>query len=100
MRSGVLAVIIVALTASISSAERPPEARADADAVLVGKVTKITTKESKFGDDGTRTDYTAEVEVTKAEKGDAKAGETVKVSWFDVTKRPSKLFPAAYGHEY
>lgn len=101
MRTAVIAMLVTGVATSLCYAERPPQKREDADAVIIGKVKKITTKDSKFGGDGTRTDYTAEVEVTKAEKGESvKAGETIKVNWYDVTKRPSKLLPAAYGHEY
>lgn len=101
MRAFVIAVLVIGLAASMSQAERPPQKREDANAVVVGKVKKITTKESEFGGDGTYTDYTAEVEVTKADKGDdVKAGETIKVQWFRVTKRPSEPLPGAYGHAY
>jgi hypothetical protein len=101
MRTAVIAVLVVGLTTAISRAERPPQKRDEADAVVVGKVKKITTKETEFGGDGTRTDYTAEVEVTKADKGDdVKAGETIKVKWFRVTKTPSKPLAGAYGHAY
>jgi len=101
MRLGMIALLVVGLAGSTTRAEREPEPREKADAVVLGNVKKITTKESKFGNDGVRTDYTAEVEVTKAEKGEGiKVGDTIKVHWYDVTKRPSKLLPAAYGHEY
>src|SRR6185437_9197813 len=44
-------------------AERPPQARDKAKLVVAATVKKITSKESSFGGDGTRTDYTAEVVV-------------------------------------
>ncbi len=101
MRTKLLAGIIMAVLVSTSSAERPPQFRKDADAVVVGKITKITRKESAFGGDGVRTNYTAEVEVKKVEKGkDVKEGETVKVKWFHVTKRPTEPIVGAFGHGY
>src|SRR5262245_38338607 len=101
MRLGMIALLVVGLVGSTIRAERRPEPREKADAVVLGNVKKIATKESKFGEDGVQTNYTAEVEVTKAEKGEGIAvGDTIKVHWYDVTKRPSKLFPGAYGHEY
>lgn len=93
-------VVLVAVT-SAALAERRPEDRKEADAVVVGVIKKITTKESPFGDDGVNTTYTAEVEVATAEKGtDVKAGETIKVTWSHVTKRPSTLLPGAYGQDH
>jgi hypothetical protein len=101
MRRFAVAAVMVGVVASASRAERPPEYRKDADAILVGKVTKVTTKEEKFGGDGVMTHYTADVEVTKVEKGeDVKAGETVTVKWFRVTKRPTRPIAGAFGHSY
>ncbi len=101
MRAFVIASVLVGLTGTIASAERPPEKRQDAAAVVVGKIQKIETKESAFGGDGVRTDYTAEVVVASVDRGDGvKVGDTIKVKWFRVTKNPSNPFPGAYGHNY
>jgi hypothetical protein len=101
MNAKMVGLVVLLTCTPLVRAERPPEKRADADAVVVGKVKKVTTKEIEFGGDGTRTDYTAEVEVTRADKGDdVKVGETIKVKWFRVTKTPSKPLAGAYGHAY
>ena len=50
----------------------------------------------KFGDDGVLTNYQAELKVQAVEKGkDVQKGDTIKFSWFQVTKRPTKAFPGA-----
>lgn len=97
MRLALLFVIVFALSAR---AERPPQFRKDAEAVIVGTVQKVTTKEAKFGGDGVMTYYTATVKVEKAEKGDAKEGDTIEVKWFEVTKNPTRPLPGAYGHKH
>ncbi|HXD85089.1 MAG TPA: hypothetical protein VN641_01255 [Urbifossiella sp.] len=84
-------------------AERPPQARDKAKLVVAATVKKITSKESSFGGDGTRTAYTAEVVVDSVESGDGvkvKPGEKLTVAWFHVTKKPSGPFVGAYGHGY
>jgi hypothetical protein len=96
-----MAGAVLVVLAPVALAERPPQSRDRADLVVVGKVKRITTQESGFGGDGTRTSYTAEVVIGKVERGKgAKAGDTIKVSWFHVTKRPSRALLAAYGHGY
>src|SRR5690242_6897450 len=93
---GVLGVIV-----SAALAERPPQPRDKADLVVAGKVKMITAKESKWFGDGIQTNYTAEVVVSKVEKGKgAKPGDTIKVNWYRVTRTPSKPPPAAYGHNF
>ncbi len=95
------ACVVLGLLAPAALAERPPQFRDKADLVVVGKVKKITTTESKFGGNGIRTSYTAEVVVDRVEKGKgARAGDTIKVHWFHVTRRPTRPFPGAYGHGY
>ena len=92
---------LLSLATTDARAERPLEDKKAAVAVVVGTVQKITPTESKFGDDGVMTSYAAEIKVDKVDKGnDLKPGDTVTIHWFDVTKRPSKPFPAAYGHKY
>lgn len=91
-------IVVVMLVASVVQAERPPQSREKADLVVVGKVAKLATKDATFGDDGTMTTYTATVKVDKVEKG--KAGDTITVTWFRVTKSPSKPLPAAYGQDH
>ncbi|HTE53313.1 MAG TPA: hypothetical protein VK698_20805, partial [Kofleriaceae bacterium] len=45
--------------------------------------------------------YKATLRVTKVERGAGiKAGKTIAVHWFHVTKRPAKSMPGAYGHHY
>lgn len=101
VRSAALAVLVLAVSLSLVRAERPPEQRSRADAVVVGTVKKIATKTSAFGGDGVKTEYTAQVEVTSVEKGDGvKAGDRIKVIWFAVTKSPSAPFPGAYGQKH
>jgi len=95
------AALALLAVASAANAERPLQKRDKADLTVTGKVEKITTKTSKFGNDGEMTTYTAKVAIDKVEKGDgAKAGDTIDVTWFHVTKRPSKAFPGAYGQEH
>jgi hypothetical protein len=82
-------------------AERPPQDKKVATDVVVGTVKKVSTKESPFGGDGVRTDYTAEVEVKSVDRGEnVKKGDTVKVAWFHVTKQPSRFIAGAFGHGY
>jgi hypothetical protein len=82
-------------------AERPIQPKDDASLVIVGTVQKIAEMKEKFGDDGIETHYTADVKIDKVESGtDAKEGQTIKVKWFHVTKKPSQAFPGAYGHSY
>jgi hypothetical protein len=93
-----LAVLVFAVMAQ---AERPPQSRDKAKLAVSGTVKKITTKTSSFGNDGVRTDYTAEVVVDAVTKGDkVKTGDTITVTWFHVTKRPSGRFVGAFGHGY
>jgi hypothetical protein len=83
--------------------ERPPEHRKDADLVVTGKVLKVETSDAEFFKDGVMTTFTATVKVSKVEKvkGEkVKAGDTIKVTWFAVTKTPSKPPPAAYGQNH
>src|SRR5262249_43777544 len=95
------AALAAAVLVAGARAERPPEQRDDAKLVVAGLVQKVTTKKDKFGGDGVRTDYTAEVAVDKVEKGEGvKPGDTIKVSWFRVTKNPSRPFVGAFGHAY
>jgi hypothetical protein len=94
------ALLSVALVAGVRS-ERPPQQKKAAANFVVGTVEKLDKRTSPFFGDGERTDYTATVKVDKVERGDQiKPGDTIKVTWFHVTKRPSKLVPAAYGHGY
>jgi hypothetical protein len=84
-----------------AQAERPPQARDKAKLAVTATVKKITTKESSFGGDGTRTDYTAEAVVDSVQKGDAvKPGDAITITWFHVTKKPSGPFVGAFGHGY
>ena len=97
----VLTTLTLLAVAAVATAERPPEKRDEAELVVVGKVHKISTMTEKFGKTGEMTYYTAKVVVDKVEKGDgAKAGDTVSVTWFHVTKQPEKGFVGAFGHDY
>jgi hypothetical protein len=97
------ALAVVALVAGVASAERPPEQKKDADVVVFGDLVKITPKEEKIGskDDGVLTTYQADLKVTSVKKGDGiKAGDTLKITWIQITKRPSGNFVGAFGHDY
>jgi hypothetical protein len=90
---------VIALAANLAQAERPPQKRDSATLVFEGVVDKIKSEDSKFGKDGTLTNYTVELTVKKVIKG-KHDGKTITVHFFNVTKRPSKAFPGAYGHDY
>lgn len=96
-RTFLLAALVLAAEAR---AERPPQQKDTATDVVVGTVEKIKTDEKKFFDDGVRSEYTATVKVEKADKGDLKAGDTISVKWFRVTRFPSKPVAGAAGHAY
>src|SRR4051812_42856664 len=94
------ALLSLVLVAGVR-AERPPQQKSAAASVVVGTVEKLDKRTAPFFGDGVRTDYTATVKVEKVERGDqVKPGDTIKVTWFNVTKRPSKPVPGAYGHGY
>jgi hypothetical protein len=102
MRKTIVASLLaLAILVPAAFAERPSEQKDTATNVFTGTIKSLDAKDSLFGKDGKRTDYTAEVEVTAVDKGDGlKVGDTVKVTWFHVTKRPSGAFAGAYGHGY
>jgi hypothetical protein len=86
---------------AVLRAERPPQPKERASDFVLGTVEKIDRKESAFGGDGVRTDFTATIKVKSVERGTtAKAGDTVTITWFAVTKRPSGLIVGAFGHDY
>jgi hypothetical protein len=93
-----LAFIVAVLLVCAAHAERPPQSRDKADLIVVGKVTKLTAEDEKFGGDGVKTTYIATVKVDKVEKGEA--GDKVAVTWFRVTTRPSNPLPGAYGQDH
>src|SRR6185437_10926600 len=81
-----IAAIILSLLICFGAAraERPPQTRDKAKLVVAATVKKITTKETAFGGDGTRTDYTAGVVVDSVDSGDGvkvKRGEKLTVAW-------------------
>ena len=94
----IVCLVGVLLFACMARAERPPQSQEKADLVVTGKVTKLASKDSEFGGDGVMTTYTATVKVDKVEKG--KAADEITVTWFRVTKTPSKPFDAAYGQDH
>jgi hypothetical protein len=95
------AVGTLMIFAAIAQAERPPQLREDAKLVVTGTVKKITTKETAFGGDGIRTDYTLELLVAAVDQGEkVKAEETITLTWYHVTKRPTQAMPGAYGHSF
>src|SRR5262245_18819537 len=102
MRKTLLASLLaLAILAPAAFGERPPEMKDTATNVFTGTIKSLNAKDSPFGKDGKRTDYTAEFEITAVDKGDGpKVGDTVKVTWFHVTKKPSAAFAGAYGHGY
>jgi hypothetical protein len=93
-----LAVLAFAATAR---AERPPQVREEARLIVSGTVQKITVETFPFGNDGLRSDYTANVLIDAVQKGkQVKPQQTLAVSWFQITKRPTQPMPGAYGHRY
>ena len=94
-----ICVVAVLLITYAARAERPPQSREKADLVVTGKVTKLTAKDADFGG-GVMTTYTATMKVDKVEKGEAKAGDTITVTWFHVTKEPRKGFVGAFGQDH
>jgi len=95
------ALASLAFLAVPALAERPPQKREAAAVVVVGTVEKIQSADKPFGGDGTMTTYTAEIKVEKVEKGDkVKAGETIKITWFHVTKRPTQPIVGAFGQAH
>lgn len=96
-----VSLLAFALLVGRASAERPPQKREEATNVVTGVIKQIETKESPFGGDGVRTDYVAEIAVEKSDKGEGvKPGDTIKVTWFRVTKNPTKPIVGAFGHAY
>jgi len=96
-----LSVVMVLAVACPSRAERPPQARKEATDVVVGTIKKMTLNQKTFAGDGVLTTYVAEVKVDKVERGEgAKAGDTVKLTWFRVTKFPTRPIAGAAGHAY
>ena len=101
MKKCLSVILAVLVFAAMAQAERPPQSRDKAKLVVSGTVKKIATKTSSFGGDGIRTDYTAEVAVDSVEKGGkVKAGDTISVTWFRVTKAPTGPINGAFGHSY
>src|SRR5262249_31639398 len=95
-----IVLVIFSVVASIH-AERPIEDKKAASDVVTGTVQKITAKEQKYENDGIRTSYVAEIKIDQVERGkNTKPGEVISVTWFHVTKTPSKPVPDAYGHKY
>jgi hypothetical protein len=101
MKKSLSVALALFVFAAVAQAERPPQSRDDAKLVVSGTVKTITTKESSFGGDGVRTDYTAEVVLDSVDRGEkVKAGDTITVTWFHVTKRPTGFIAGAFGHGY
>lgn len=112
MRRFAVLMVLFSLALSFFSsgarAERPPQDRKVAMLVVSGTVKTLTAKESPYvsNDDsktrlGTLTEYTAEVMVESVDKGDkVRAGDTIKVYWFHVTKFTGIPFGGAVGHGY
>jgi hypothetical protein len=101
MKKCLSALVAVLIFAVVARAERPPQAPEKAQLVVSGTVTKLTTATTAFAGDGVRTDYTAEVVVDAVDRGDTvKAGDTITLTWFHVTKRPSGPIVGAFGHDY
>ena len=102
MKKVLLSVTVALLAfAAVAQAERPPQSRDAAKLVVTGTDKAITTKDSSFGGDGVRTDYTAELVVDSVDKGEkVSAGDTITLTWFHVTKYPTRNIVGAYGHGY
>jgi hypothetical protein len=100
-RVAIPAVLALAMAASITLAERPPEQREDAALVVVGTIKKITSKNKTFVGDGIQTSYKAAVVVDEVDRGKGvKVGDKITVNWFQVTKPPSRPVGGAFGHGY
>src|SRR5437879_1975159 len=103
LRLTAVTLAVFALTTCVALAERPPEEKDKADVIAIGDLVKITPKEEKIGDkeDGVLTKYEAELKVTAVQKGDGiKAGDTLKITWIQITKKPTGNFVGAAGHDY
>lgn len=102
MPRGVLfAAAMMALPISAAFGERPLQPRSEADLVITGVVRTIVARDAAYGIDGIKTSYEAEVEVDQVESGgEHKAGDTVRVQWFHVTKPPRQAMFDAYGCDY
>jgi hypothetical protein len=101
MRTLSISLTVFLALAVTARAERPPQPKSAATDVIAGTVEKLTTSTSPFGGDGVSTTYTATVKVDEVEKGkNVKPGDTITVSWYKVTKSPSRPLPGAYGHGY
>jgi len=101
MKKCLCVAVVVLLSTGMAHAERPPQSREKATVAITGTVKSIATKTSSFGGDGERTDYTAEIVVDAVTQGDkVKAGDTITVTWYHVTKLPTKPIVGAFGHSY
>ena len=90
-----------ALLVQAARAEMPPQTRDQATHVVTGVIRQLDASNSRFGNDGVRTEYFAVIAIEKVEKGKGlKVNDTIRVHWFQVTKRPSDMMPAGYGHYY
>jgi len=95
-----LAIASLVVFAAAAVAERPPQFRKGAEVIVTGTVEKLTTAEKEFAGEGVTTTYTATVKVSEVKKGDVKAGDTIDVTWFHVTKRPTKPVAGAFGQDH
>lgn len=101
MKRFACALIVSVVIVGLIRAERPPEFRKDADAQVTGTIKKLTPKKTKYGGDGEMTTWVADVVVSKVTKGKGiKQGSTIQVTWFAVTKEPSKPIPGASGQKF
>jgi hypothetical protein len=94
-------ILALAMQSQAAYAERPQQTRDDATHVVTGVIKQIEKKDAKSGNDGVKTYYTAEIVIDEVGKGEGlKANDTLKFSWFRVTKRPSAPLPGTYGQSH
>lgn len=104
MKRCMAALAALASVTCVALAERPPENPKDAHVIVTGELTDISPKEEKVGQpnkDGILTDFTAELKVSAVQKGEGiKVGDTIKITWMQMTKKPSGRYVGASGHDY
>jgi hypothetical protein len=98
--------VLVLLAYAIGVRAESSSEKDSADDVVVGKVEKVSANDEAFGEDGVRTEYTAEIHVEAVEKAlqnkgkTVKYGDTVTVRWSQVTKAPTRKTVGNRGHSF
>lgn len=110
MRATVLigaSLLALSLVVHRAAAERPPEPKESATHVVVGVVQQVDTANESFGGgrfgcgSGQRANHTGRLVVEKVERGEGvRAGDTLQMRWFEVTRSPSGGWVGPGGHSY